>query len=349
MTVPAQWLQPVVDGTHVMADESGGRLRIWVSPRVVLDTDSAEDRVYVFEADHKDGHLDVFRLELWPLSGVPTGFPEWVIPVITAGTQVVEAIGLIRAALAVRARLLAKPFLPTGVGAETFATGDATLVAAPPLGLVSVSGEGGVSQAYAPLMEIARALVCQPSALPGPRAPSPRESLARTLSALAVAQEALDQGAMLSGGGQRFLRRAGRTLVLQPWQLEDPATLLQRPQGYCDPDLWKIADALPLTPLAVPDALLRVLPAVEVKLGRSRQQVIDAMVADVRRGHSVSGGPTTDQRWTLSFSRARGARGGFRMTGANPDGERTDDPITEAAVREMFATYRMFGLDREGS
>ena len=71
--------------------------------------------------------------------------------------------------------------------------------------------------------------------------------------------------------------------------------------------------------------------------------MVDRLVARLRSGGTISGGPTTDQLWTLSF-RVRN----FRIAGTNHEGKGTDDVIPEAEVCRMFATDRMFGLaDRQ--
>lgn len=140
-------------------------------------------------------------------------------------------------------------------------------------------------------------------------------------------------------GGQRFLRRSGRTLNLQPWQVDDPSSLLENPFAACDDSPWALLDAMPLSERQCPPALAVALPALDAALALSKQAMVDRLVARLRSGGTISGGPTTDQRWTLSF---RGRN--FRIAGTNPEGESTDDVIPEAQVRRMFATYRMFGL-----
>lgn len=358
---PSTLLRCLADGTHVVADEQPGRLRVWVAPHVVGDREPQAEQVFVFEADVKDGVLDVFRLELWPLTGAPTSFPEWLLPVPPAGqpggARVEGAVGrviaLITAAVAVESGLRANPAPGTtppdaaGSRGEGFDTGEGTLLSVAPLGVVSVGSGGELLPASDPLKQIARTLGREPGALRKPIDASIGAVVARTVLALAEANAVLDAGGLLSGeryGGQRFLRLSGRALVLRPWQVESPATLIANPESYCDEDVWKLVDALPVTPMELPDSLRAVLPAVAAKLGRTREAAIDDLVAGLRRGGTVSGGPTTDQRWTLSFSRSAGKRGGFRIAGTNPEGERTDDAITEAEVRTMFGTYAMFGL-----
>jgi len=69
------------------------------------------------------------------------------------------------------------------------------------------------------------------------------------------------------------------------------------------------------------------------------EAVVDRLVDWVRAGASISGGPTSDQSWTLSST-----DGAFSMSGTNPDGEHESRVISEAEVRAMFRSYRMFGL-----
>ena len=121
--------------------------------------------------------------------------------------------------------------------------------------------------------------------------------------------------------------------VVPPAQLHE--VLLQRRYGRDYDRRWKLEP--------VPDEAKRVTSQLAEGLKRSKREIIDAYLQCMRAGMTLSGGPTSDQSWTISFDGS-----GFWMSGytMGPDGpEQTRDPITEAKIREMLSTYVMFGLN----
>ncbi len=99
-----------------------------------------------------------------------------------------------------------------------------------------------------------------------------------------------------------------------------------------------LAGARELTP--VPATVRDDLPALAAALTKTRAQIIDEYIARIRGGMTISGGPTTDQSWTVSFDGSR-----FTIAGYEPDTyERRVDPLDESELRRMLSTYTMFGL-----
>ncbi len=93
----------------------------------------------------------------------------------------------------------------------------------------------------------------------------------------------------------------------------------------------------------MPSTVREDLPALAAALTRTRAQIVDDYVARIRTGMTISGGPTTDQSWTVSSDGAS-----FTIASYAPleDGyERRSDPLAESELRRMLATYRMFGLN----
>ncbi|MBA3463601.1 MAG: hypothetical protein H0T46_26830 [Deltaproteobacteria bacterium] len=92
----------------------------------------------------------------------------------------------------------------------------------------------------------------------------------------------------------------------------------------------------------VPASLADDLPALATALRKTRAEIIDAYVARIRSGMTISGGPTTDQSWTVSSNGT-----GFEIRSYAPADEGYElriKPLAETALRTMLATYLMFGL-----
>ena len=338
-------LQAVLDGTFVVADERADRLRLWVSRRSLgerTDGDRADAGLLLFEATLSGAAMTVHRLDPMPTNGLPSLYVEWTVKPEEGSADVRHALAIVRRAVAVEALLTANPV--KSVAGVAFAAGDGTLAATPALGLAEISAEGRVSEPYDALRAIAQRVAGEADATPEPPDAAVQAALHRVGGALDDAQACLDRGELLASehlGGQRFLRRSGRTLVMRRWEIEAVPSLVENPFPACDDSAWRLVEALPLTPVPMPDALAAALPELEASLALSPAAIVDRLVVRLRNGGTISGGPTTDQRWTLSY-----CDGGFRIAGTNSEWERTDDPISEADVRRMFATYRMFGLER---
>ncbi len=227
-------------------------------------------------------------------------------------------------------------------GGTAFALAEGHLTALPGAGLVVVL-DGRVFRSFAPWTDVAGRLSIAPGAVPVPVAPDIAMVIAAVSRDLAEAERQLNAGILLSSErGQCFLRLGEHTLSLRDWQTEDPQTLVAspfytrvRPSEW----IWTLLDARPLRPIPLPDPLAAVLPKLRAALAITCEQAIDHLVAGLRAGRAIHGGPTTDQRWKLHCLRGR-----FVMTGKDPEGVSHDDVLTEAQVREMFATYPMFGL-----
>jgi hypothetical protein len=93
---------------------------------------------------------------------------------------------------------------------------------------------------------------------------------------------------------------------------------------------------------SVPSEMGPLVPMLEVGLRRTRREVVEAYLTRIREGLTISGGPTTDDTWTVSFSGQS-----FWISGYRPGSqgtERTLDPLSESRLREMLENYAMFGL-----
>lgn len=312
-------------GSHVIVDATPGRLRLWAGGPLVGN----EPFIYHLVCVDGPGGTDVQRLDVVPPSSLPTAYPL----ADPGGPAVAVGLERIRSAVAALAAV--------ETGGAAFPAADGALVRVPGLGLAYVTGDGRVLRGTGALQAIAAAQVTGA----GPLAPSPPITAVvdATATKLRGWSAALDQGALLGGeryGAQRFFRLAGRTLALRAEAAERPSPgLLVNPHSACSDDPWALLDASPLTPREWPPALAAAREQLAEGLALSPEAVVDRLVGWVRAGASISGGPTSDQSWTLSW-----ADGAFSMSGTNPDGEYASRAISEAEVRTMFRSYRMFGL-----
>lgn len=147
-------------------------------------------------------------------------------------------------------------------------------------------------------------------------------------------------------GGMLIVPLGGRYFVLRGIDEKGVEALLFNPHASA----LSVSDALDQVAynptrcvVDVPEILRAALPKIEPELKRSKREMVDRYIAMLKGGGSISGGPTTDQRWTV-----RASGGGFEISGYHPtnDGgaELKTDPISEERVREMVGSYSMFGL-----
>lgn len=320
---------PLHAGSHVLVDATPGRLRLWAGGPLVGSGPCIYHMVCV---DGPTG-TDVQRLDVVPPSSLPTAYPltDPGVPAVAAGLE------RIRSAVVALAAVEA-----TGVA---FATADGALVHVPGLGLACITADGRVLRSMAPLQEIGSAQAKAADASPVTPSAAVAAVIDATAARLLSWGASLDDGALLGGdryGGQRFFRLAGHTLALRPEQAERPSPgLVVNPQSARADGPWALLDASPLTARPWPPGLVAVRERLAEGLALPPEAVVDRLVGWVRGGASISGGPTSDQSWTLSW-----ADGAFSMSGTNPDGEYASRAVPEAEVRAMFRNYRMFGLAR---
>jgi len=327
MPTTADLAEPLYAGTSVLVDATAGRLRLWAGGPLVGGGPGVYHLVWV---DGPAG-ADVQRLDVVPPSSLPTAYPltDPGVPSVAAGLE------RIRSAVVALAAVEA-----TGAA---FPTSDGALARVPGLGLACITADGRVLRSMAPLQGIASAQAKAAAASPVTPSAAVAAVIDATAARLLSWAAALDDGALLGGdryGGQRFFRLAGHTLALRPEQAERPSPgLVVNPHAARSEDPWALLDASPLTARPWPPGLVAVRAQLAEGLALPPEAVVDRLVGWVRGGASISGGPTSDQSWTLSW-----ADGAFRMSGTNPDGEHESRAVPEPEVRTMFRSYRMFGL-----
>jgi len=93
-----------------------------------------------------------------------------------------------------------------------------------------------------------------------------------------------------------------------------------------------------------PDVARGDLDKLRAALSVSKGELVERYLGRLRQGKTVSGGPTSDQSWTL---RADGE--GFSISAYEDRGEGLRpvvNPISEEEVRQMLERYHLFGLHR---
>lgn len=139
----------------------------------------------------------------------------------------------------------------------------------------------------------------------------------------------------------------GRFLSLSGLKLENFERLLFNPYRFTlsiDRLVEWMVESASHEVSGLPDTLRALKSRLDEEFGRPKSDIVDRYIAHIKAGGTISGGPTTDQSWTVRYDGSRFAISGYRPT---PDGghEQTLDPISEEEVRTMISTYRMFGLD----
>jgi len=222
-----------------------------------------------------------------------------------------------------------------GIGFVRFGTGD------PP---------GWISLCAAPLATIAPVLWSAPA-----EAVPPAGTLAPVLSRLSAVLGRVERGeSILVVGGQVLAHCAGRWLqvrledgrfdtekLLNPW-----TSVLERErvvEQVLQRRLWS-SQRFGEEPLS---AVLRAdFAGLSARLEEPREAIIQRYLAHLRGGGHLSGGPTTDQSWTVRWTDSG-------LTISSYEGEGRDmrpvtHPLSEASLRRMLEQYRMFGLYQMG-
>lgn len=220
----------------------------------------------------------------------------------------------------------------------------------PLLGSLRVSPDSGrISSRPHPFHELFAWVWAHAEGFPGPLPGEARAGVAAILDPIAaLLTDARRDGSAIAldpAARQLLFPYGGRIFWLSDLDAAGVERLLFNPHAAALP-LAKVVDRLsyggPFTLIAVPAALQAALPRLDEELRRTRRAIVDRYIAMLRGGGTISGGPTTDQSWTV-----RHTDGGFVIEGYSPteDGlERTCDPIAEDRVRTMIGTYAMFGL-----
>jgi PAS domain-containing protein len=187
-----------------------------------------------------------------------------------------------------------------------------------------------------------------PGAFPSRPSLAELEAISPLLEKYTSFIDALKTGAvMLSLGSrgrvifahQRFLRLVDLTAESIERLLFNPYGLSLSTDRLVD---WMLeSETLELSPL--PEALQLVRSRLDEEFSRPKSEIVEKYIARIKEGGPLSGGPTTDQSWTVRYEGGRFVISGYRPTS---DGglEQTLDPISEDEVRRMVGSYRMFGL-----
>jgi hypothetical protein len=230
----------------------------------------------------------------------------------------------------------------------------------PTMGIVQWSGlgvlrcgwrEGEVSwlsRAPAPQKEIAEKLWLDRDALVV-REPTEAEraALARKVAPPSEALAALRSGERVAIGGRSIVAAGGRWIslrldealrvdvgaVINPWALVlTDDKLLDRLLGRQEWVVQPILAGLGADLAVLADAFLL-----------SREEIVQRYFRYLQQGGSLSGGPTTDQSWTVRWD-----GGGYSISSYAPGEDGRPVPVSrelsEAELREMLVRFHMFGL-----
>lgn len=95
----------------------------------------------------------------------------------------------------------------------------------------------------------------------------------------------------------------------------------------------------------IPTHLRESLKRLEAHFSMTKAEIIDRYFHNLQQGGTISGGPTTDQSWTIRWD-----GDGYTISSYEPGEDGHLRPITEEIsadkIRDMLSTYHMFGLHR---
>ena len=192
-----------------------------------------------------------------------------------------------------------------------------------------------------------------------PPPPAVAEALSTAVAEVLADLDAVAAGTHLYGtlgpdGGRGFLFAGGRWLHvrvgadghLDPSALFNPWYLVHDREKVIDRILDRRRNTYASAGIhPLPPALHDDWEALEAAFALPKQAIVERYLDRIRDGGTISGGPTTDQSWTVRWQ-----DGGFTISGyADDDGDGLRpvvDPLPEERLRRMLETYHMFGLHR---